>query len=566
MTAHDPRHELLFLPLGGVGEFGANLALYGFGGKWLMVDCGLSFADETMPGVDVLVPDPSFIVERKDKLVGLVLTHAHEDHLGALPYLWPRLECPVYATPFTAALARRKLDEAGLLHRVPLHVVAIGGRVNVGPFEVSYVPVTHSILEAHSLAIKTPVGTVVHSGDWKLDGDPRVGGLTDEPALRALGDAGVLALIGDSTNALVPGHSGSEGSLVAHISDVVKECKGAVAATMFASNAARISTIAQAATANDRVLVVAGRSLWRTIEAARECGYLRDLPPLLDEDEGARIPREHVLYLLTGCQGEPRGAMTRVATGEHRNIHMGRGDTVIFSSKVIPGNERSIGRVVNHLIRGGVNVVTEKDRKVHVSGHPYQDELRQMLRWLRPKIALPVHGELRNLARHAELSREEGVAETLVIEDGALVRLAPGPAEVIDQIPTQRLPVGGSGPIAAEGPALLARRRMMFNGSVVVMLVLGVNGELAAAPRVVLRGVDLPEGGEASALATVAARVADLPRPRRMDDEEVNLAVRQALRSEFRQVTGQRPGIDVEIVRLGAPAASRVSRETETDR
>lgn len=546
-----PADELLFVPLGGVGEFGANLALYGYGGKWLMLDCGLAFADETQPGVDVLVPDPQFIVAQRENLEAIVLTHAHEDHLGAVQYLWSKLRVPVYATPFAAAILRGKLEEAGLTGQVPVHVVPIGGTVRIGAFTVTYIGVTHSILEAHSVAISTPLGTVVHSGDWKLDPEPRIGPLTDEASLRALGDQGVLALMGDSTNALSKGHSGSEGALRASLRTLFAEAKGAIAVALFASNAARIETICEAAAANDRVIVMAGRSLWRTVAAARECGYLRNLPALLEDDEAERIPREHVLYLVTGCQGEQRAALGRIAFGEHKNIRLGRGDTVVFSSKVIPGNERPIGRVVNRFIRDGVRVVTEKDHLVHVSGHPNRDELEQMIGWLRPRTVVPVHGEHRMLEGHAELARSLGVP-ALVVNNGSVVRIVPGPPEVVDEVEVGRLAVAGGRTMPLDSASIQARRRMMFNGNATVLLVLDSGGEPNVPPKVILRGIDLPEGAEEAIRRAAEERLRDLPRARRRDDDEVNLAVRQALRSELRRFTNQRPAIDVEIVRLPA--------------
>ena len=566
MTAHT-ENELRFVPLGGVGEFGANLALYGIGGKWLMLDCGLAFANDAVPGVDILVPDPAFIAERRRDLVALVLTHAHEDHLGAVPYLWPMLECPVIATPFTAALLRRKLEEAGLAARVPVRIAALGSTVSLPPFEVSYVAVTHSILEAHSVAIRTPAGTIVHSGDWKLDEDPRIGPRTDEPALTALGDKGVVALMGDSTNATTPGHSGSEGALRASIAEVVGEATGRVAVTQFASNAQRIETVARAAEAHDRELVVVGRSLWRTIEAARECGYLHDLPPLLEAEDARNLPPRNTLLLLTGCQGEPRGAMARVAAGDHRHIRLAAGDTAIFSSKVIPGNERPIADVVNRLVRAGVRVVTERDRFVHVSGHPARDELVRMLAMLRPGIVVPVHGELRHLMSHAELAEANGVAQTLVVENGAVVRLAPGPAEVVDEVHVGKLAVTSAGLTALDSPAVQARKRMMFNGNATAFLVFGEDGRLAAPPRLVLRGIEVgTDGGIERAAREVADRVGDLPRARRGSDAEVELAVRQTLRSLLRAGTSQRPSIDVEIVRLPAEESIAVRQGTLEER
>ena len=543
--------EIWFAPLGGVGEFGANLALYGTGGKWLMLDCGIAFADETLPGVDLLAPDSAFIGERRRNLVALVLTHAHEDHLGAVAFLWPQLECPVYATAFTAAILRRKLEEQGLAGRVPLHVVELGASLDLDPFRVTYISVAHSILEAHSVAIRTPAGTIVHSGDWKLDDDPRIGPRTDADAFRALGDEGVVALMGDSTNALTEGSSGSEGALKKSLGDLIADAPGRVAVTQFASNAARIQTVAQAAQEHGREVVIVGRSLWRTIAAAQECGYLDDLPALLEEDEAMHLPARNTLLLLTGCQGEPRGAMSRVAGGEHKRVRLGQGDTAIFSSKAIPGNEAAIFRVIGQLQRAGVEVLTGRDHFVHVSGHPAREELKQMIRWLRPGTVVPVHGEIGHLRAHATLAEAEGAA-TCVVENGALVRLAPGPVEAAGEVPVGKFAVTASGLVPLDSPGVQDRRRMMFNGSVVALLVMNEDGRLGAPARVVFRGVDLPEGEAAAAAEAVTDRVEDMPRARRGDNEEVELAVRQALRGRLKRLTAQRPSIDVEIVRVNA--------------
>jgi len=557
--------ELRFVPLGGVGEFGANVALYGFGGKWLMVDCGVAFADDTLPGIDLLAPDLSFISEQRENLVGLVLTHAHEDHLGAVAYVWRDLECPVYATPFAAAVLRNKLQQTGLLDRVLIHVVAIGGSVDLAPFQITYVPVAHSILEAHSVAIRTNAGLIVHSGDWKLDDEPCIGPLTDEAVMRDLGDEGVLALLGDSTNAMTEGHSGSEGALRESLRSLIGECEGRVAVTQFASNAARIETVVMTAAENNREVVVVGQSLWRTIAAAQECGYLRDLPPLMEADEVKHLLPRNTLLLLTGCQGETRGAMCRVAFGKHRNVSLTVGDTVIFSSKAIPGNERSIGRVTSQLIRAGVRVITERERFVHVSGHPARGELSKLIEWLNPRIVIPVHGEMSHLKAHAELAEaEETDLETIVIENGTMLRIAPGPVEIVDKVPVGKRAVTGVHLVAVDNSGVQDRRRMMFNGAVTVFLVFNEAGNLVSLPSVVLRGLDIKDGADVSASA-VAKGIADLPSVRRYDDKEVELAVRQTVRGGLRRCTLQRPLIDVEIVRLDDDAipSSRFAQAVE---
>jgi len=549
--------ELLFTPLGGVGEIGMNLALYGYGGKWLMVDCGLTFADDALPGIDLLFPDPAFIAERKDDLVGLVLTHAHEDHLGAVQYLWPQLQCPVYATPYTAYLLKKKLSEVELVGQVPLTVVPTGGEVDVGGFWVSYIPVTHSIIEAHSLAITTPAGTVVHSGDWKLDPDPLVGPVTDDAALKAVGDAGVLALICDSTNVLNDGRSRSESEVRQSLIDLVAKQKGRVVVTTFASNVARISSIAKAAEASGRSVVLAGRSLRRNVEAARACGYLEDVPQFLDEDEASYIPRESLLILCTGCQGEERGALNRIAFHDHKHIGLEAGDTVIFSSKIIPGNERTIGRVQNRLIYEDIKVITEKDHFVHVSGHPARDEMSDYYSWVRPEISVPVHGEARHLSRHAEFARGLGIDQAPVIENGDVLRLSPGPVEVIDHVHSGRLAWDGGRLTALDSRAVQRRRRMMFNGIAFVMLVLDEDNELAADPRVVVRGVfdqtdedDIEAFNEVLVLAAERAFEGLIVRDRE-DDVAIFDNVSRSVRSVLRRASdGRRPAVEVEIVRL----------------
>jgi len=552
-------NELLFVPLGGAGEIGMNLGLYGYGGKWLMVDCGLTFADDALPGIDLLFPDPSFIAEQAENLIAIVLTHAHEDHLGAVHQLWPRLRCPVYATPFTAHLLRRKLEEARLLEAVPLHEIETGGRVELGDFNIRYIPVTHSIPEAHSLAIKTPAGTIVHSGDWKLDPEPLVGPVTDEAGLREVGDEGVLALVCDSTNVMLPGHSGSEAEVRQSLIDLIAQKTGRVVVTTFSSNVARIATIAKAAEANGRQVVLAGRSLHRNVEAARACGYLNDLSLFSDEDEAGYLSRESTLILCTGCQGEPRGALARIAEHEHRHIGLEAGDTVIFSSKIIPGNERSIGRVQNRLVYEDIEVITEKDHFVHVSGHPAQEELAEYYSWVRPKISVPVHGEARHLTKHAEFARGLGIGTAPVVENGDVLRLHPEPVEVIDHVHFGRLGLDGGRLTALDSRSLQARRRMMFNGFAFVVVVLDGDNRVVLPPRVVVRGL-LEEADEAEGEALIgeAARAAeqaltDVSPGRRGDDQLIFDRVSQAVRRVLRKASdGRRPAVEVEVMRLPA--------------
>jgi len=546
--------SLVFLPLGGAGEIGMNLNLYGCAGRWLMVDLGTTFADESLPGIDLVVPDPSFIEAERDNIEALVLTHAHEDHLGAVPYLWPRLRCPVYATAFAAAVLRRKLDEVGLADQVPIVEYRSGERLALGPFVVTPIGITHSIPESQALAIETPFGTVLHSGDWKLDADPLVGPLTDAAALAARGEAGVLALVCDSTNVLRRGGSGSEAAVRDSLLGLLAGRPGRIVVTTFASNIARLETIATVAAKLDRHLVLVGRSLWRFVEAARDCGYLKGLPPFLTERDFGYLPRDKVLLLCTGCQGEPRGAMARIAGGEHAHVTLAPGDLAVFSSKIIPGNERTLYRLHNLLALAGVEVVTEKDHFIHVSGHPSRDELAQMYQWVRPRIAVPVHGEPRHLRAHARLALSLQVPEAVVVGNGDLLRLAPGPAAVLERVPAGRLAVDGQSLMPVESGVLQRRRKLGFNGVAVVVLVFAADGRLADSPRVALHGVAEAEttGLAAEAAEAVAEAVGRLPRRFAAEDDRVTEAARRALRQMVRRVSERRPVVEVQIVRLPA--------------
>ncbi len=476
----DPSHsELSFLALGGAGEIGMNLNLYGYGGKWLIVDCGITFGDDTTPGIEVIMPDPAWIAERRRDLVGIVATHAHEDHIGAIPYLWPQLGCPIYATAFTAALLKRKLAEVDLLRRATIIEVPVEGRFIVGPFDVELIRLTHSIPEPMALAIRTPSGVVLHTGDWKFDPEPLIGEIADEAGLRALGEAGVLALVGDSTNVFRPGESGSEAEVRSNLMRLVGNYKGRVAVACFASNVARLESLARVAEAHGRHAALIGRSLWRIYDAARETGYLTDIPAFVTEHDAGFLPRDKVLLICTGSQGEPRSALTRIAAGNHPHVTLEQGDVAIFSSRIIPGNERPIGRLHNQLSRLGVEVVSElDDQGVHVSGHPARDELVRMYQWVRPRIAIPVHGEMRHLAEHAKLARECQVPQALVVENGAMVRLAPEPAGIVDHVPSGRLALDGKRLMPLDSGPVQARKRLMRNGAVVLTLVLSRDGKL----------------------------------------------------------------------------------------
>jgi len=546
--------DLLFLPLGGTGEIGMNLNLYGHDGKWLMVDLGVAFGEHDLPGIEVTMPDPDFIVERADDLVGLVLTHAHEDHLGAVPYLWRYLRCPIYATPFTAALLRRKLKDDRVEDAPDIIEIPLSSRFSLGPFDLELVTLTHSIPEPNAVVIRTPAGTVVHTGDWKLDPDPLVGDDFDDKRLREVAEEGVLAMVCDSTNALVPGRAGSELEVRAALEAAVGRMKKRVAVACFASNVARLETVMRVAETHGRQVALVGRSMHRIVAAAREAGYLKDLPPILDERDIGHLPREEVLLLCTGSQGEPRAALWRIANDDHPEVTLDSGDAVLFSSRVIPGNEKSILALCNLLSRRGIEVVTADEADpIHVSGHPCRDELTEMYQWVRPRVAVPVHGEARHLFAHAELARACQVPESVLAENGAMVRLAPGPAAIVDHVHAGRLVLDGSILRPVDSPVLRTRRRMVYNGSVAVTVVADSDGGLLVEPRFAAGGLydaeEEPEV-EAAAVAAVEEALHRLSRHDRRQDSALVEAVRAAVRRSLQRELGKKPVVEVQLIRL----------------
>lgn len=551
--------DLFFLPLGGAGEIGMNMNLYGHDGKWLMVDCGVTFGDDTMPMIDVVMGDPAWIEERRDQLAGIVITHGHEDHVGAVHYLWSRLQCPVYASPFAAAILINKLHEVGLQRQVPVHVVALGSRFDVGPFNVEMVSLTHSIPEPNALAIRTKAGTVLHTGDWKFDPDPLIGGPADTEALRRIGNEGVLAMVGDSTNVFTRGHSGSEGEVRANLIGLLSRYDRRIAISCFATNVARLESVALAAEANGRSVALVGRSLWRIEKAARDLGYLSDIAPFLNDRDAVHLPADKVVYLCTGSQGEPRAALSRIAANDHPNVRLSKGDVAIFSSRIIPGNEKPIFRLQNDLVRMGVEVVTDRDEPIHVSGHPARDEMQAMYQYVRPRIAVPVHGEARHVKEHCALAKACGVSQTMAIENGAMVRLAPGPAEVVDHVAIGRLAVDGQdlngGPrlVRLDSAVLRDRRRMVFNGSCVCTVVVDHKGKMLGDPQVTALGLlDAEHFAEEHERVVEAARDAfeELPLKARQDDGVAAEAVRQAVRRQLKLMLNHKPITTVHLVRV----------------
>lgn len=544
------RDELVLVALGGMGEIGMNAYLYGFGPpkarRWLLVDLGITFPEgEFDPGVDVILPDLRFLIEDRRALVGIVLTHAHEDHIGAVVDLWPGLEAPIYATAFTAGMLRAKAAEFGGAIKLPINIIPMGGKVTLGPFALEFVTMSHSIPEPSALAIRTPVGLALHTGDWKLDATPFVGAPPDEQRLAGLGREGVRALICDSTNAMRDGRSPSETEIARSLTEIVKKAGKRVVITTFSSNVARIKAVADAAAATGRTLVVAGRAMHRVIEVAKETGYLPEDFRYLDQQQFKYIERHDVLLLCTGSQGESRAAIARMSDNEHPDISLAKGDLVIFSSRTIPGNEKSVGRIQNALVRMGCDVLTDAEALVHVTGHPRRDELKQMYAWIKPEVAVPMHGEARHIRAHAELARQAGVPAVIEAFNGEMVRLAPDPAQVVDDVPVGRLFRDGRLIVpSVEGP-VRDRRRLAAAGICVVALAMTSRGEIEGEPQIVLDGV--PEfDAEGDEIYDIVADAVDgtldsIPPKRRKDPELVREAVRRAVRSAISEAWGKKP-------------------------
>jgi ribonuclease J len=542
-----PGEELLFCALGGSGEIGMNVNLYGCRGQWIMVDCGLTFAGPDYPGIDLILPDLEFIERQNQRLAGVVLTHGHEDHIGALPYLAEELKVPLFATPFTAGLIAGKLEEEGLTGRVKLNVIERGGSLDLGPFHVRYIPLSHSIPEGNGLLIETPFGSVFHTGDWKIDETPVLGERPSTEALKKIGDDGVLALVCDSTNVFQERPSGSEEGVHAGMLEQVAKAKGRVLVTTFASNAARLQTLGRVAAETNRRVCVAGRSLDRILRVAQATGYLRDFPPPTGFEDAMRLPRNELLVIATGGQGEPRAALGRIAAGNHE-LKLAQGDTVIFSSRIIPGNEVGIGRIMNQLSDLGVLIVTEKQGHVHVSGHPGRPELKQMYEWVRPQMVIPVHGEARHLNEHARFALANGVPGAIVQKNGDVVRLAPGEPKKVDEARVGQLVLDGDIILPADGATINERRRLGYGGLISIALPVGRDGKLAGAPMVRPFGVPVEEDREDFiADATDAATHAYKPGG---DADKTREAVRIAVRRCATLWTGKKPVVDVTMLQV----------------
>ncbi|WP_296165445.1 ribonuclease J [uncultured Brevundimonas sp.] len=551
--------ELVFVPLGGSGEIGMNLNVYGYGPEanreYLIVDVGVTFGDLSTPGVDVIVPDPEFL--DGETIRGIVLTHAHEDHIGALGWLWTRIKAPIYATPFTAFLIREKLREAGVLDQVKIVEVPLSGTVELGPFQVTMITMTHSIAEPNALAIKTPLGTVLHTGDWKLDPTPVIGQPTDIAAITKLGDEGLLAMVCDSTNVFVEGQAGSELDAQAGLIELIGSLKkGRIAVGCFASNVARMVSVMKAAQLAGRRVALAGRSMHKITAAAKHVGLFDESQRILSEEEARVWPADEILYLCTGSQGEDRAALSRASLGTHPVIKLGLGDHCIFSSRVIPGNELAIAALQDRLADRGVRLYTEKDHPhVHVSGHPCRDEMKQMYAWARPKIAVPTHGMRRHLAEHANLAKDLGVAETVQPRNGDMVRLAPGPAAIIDEVPSGRLYVDGGRLVTEQGEAMHERRHASNNGVLIVSFAMDKRGKIVSD--IDVRSIGLPGDAErplGDALDDLAERVeiavGKLKGEALEDELVIEQAVSRALKKASQQIWDRRPIVETVILRL----------------
>ncbi len=551
--------ELVFLPLGGCGEIGMNLNAYGYGPpshrRWIIADLGVTFGSLETPGIDLICADPEYIVG--EAIDAVFLTHAHEDHIGAVALLYPRLrtKAPIYATPFTAELVRGKMDEHGVDTK-PLKTISLGATVKAGPFEVTYVTLTHSIPEPNALAIRTPAGIILHTGDWKIDASPQIGGSTNIEGLTALGDEGVLAMVCDSTNVFEEGESGSEEEVRQGLIKLIGRLDGAVAVTTFASNVARVKSIIEAAEKAGRSVCLVGRSMHRITDAAKATGILPPRLKFIDEAAAASIPREHVLYLCTGSQGEPQAALTRIARGDHRSVGLWEGDHVVFSARLIPGNEAAIFAMQNQLADNGVHVITPRmvPERIHVSGHPCRDELRQMYQWVRPRIAVPVHGERRHIMEHASYARSLQIAEAVTPRNGSLVRLAPGPAEIIDEVPSGRLFLDGDRLVPEGAQGIGERRKLAAGGIIIASVSLGADGDLLDGPMLMVKGLSERDGRLADESLVpledaAEAALGQMKKRERSDDDAVERALGRALRKACLDVFGVKPMIEILVLR-----------------
>ncbi len=551
------KDELLFCPLGGSGEIGMNMNLYAYGKpseqKWIIIDTGVTFADDTIPGIDVIYPDPGFIIDRKDDLLGIVITHAHEDHVGAITHLWQKLNCKIYATPFTAVLIKEKFKEKNIDINNFLQIVELNGKINLGPFKIEYITLTHSILEPNGLRIETPAGTILHTGDWKVDPNPLIGGKINSDRLKEIGNEGVLAMICDSTNVFSMGRSGSELDVRKNILNLMSNLKKRIIVTSFASNVARMETIFFCAEKTGRQISLVGRSMHRIYKAARQCGYLKNVIEPIDSRDAKNISREKIVYLCTGSQGEPMGAMMRISNYTHPDVDIEKGDAVIFSSKIIPGNEKKLYKLHNQLVKEGIEVISEETEFVHVSGHPNREDLKDMYNWVKPECVIPVHGEHRHMIEHVKFAKEMQIKNTVLVENGDIVKIAPGgnPA-VYDKAPHGRLYVDGSVSIEEEGQSIKDRRNISNNGFMDVTIIISSNGNIIKDPLLTIKGLPIYDSEEFK--FGLQEKIFETSKTFSLTNkkQESNLidAVKVTCRKYSKEKTGKKPLTNINLVRV----------------
>ncbi len=551
------KEELLFCPLGGSGEIGMNMNLYAYGTpenkKWIIVDMGVTFADDSIPGIDLIFPDPGFIIDKKDDLLGIILTHAHEDHIGAVSHIWPSLKCKIFATPFTAVLIQEKFKEKKIDILKYLTIVPLNSKINLSSFEIDFVTLTHSILEPNGLSITTPLGTILHTGDWKIDPNPLIGGSIDEKKLKKIGDKGVSAMICDSTNVFSPGRAGSEADVRESLLKIMETKTKRILVTSFASNVARMETIFYCAKKTGRSISLVGRSMQRIYKAAKKCGYLGNLIEPIDPRLAKNVSKNKILYLATGSQGEPMGAMNRIINGIHPEVFIESGDAVIFSSKIIPGNEKKLYQLQNLIVKNDIEIITEENAFVHVSGHPNRDDLRDMYKWVKPRCIIPVHGEHRHMKEHVEYAKEMQVSKTLLIENGDIIKILPGnKPEIIDKAPSGRLYLDGSLGVEADSQSIKDRKNLSANGYLEITLIVSNNGKIKK-PIISFKGI--PENSEEENFVfDLEDEIFNICKTFSINskNQEKNLieTIKQNCRRIVKDKTGKKPFTNINIARI----------------
>ena len=551
------KEELLFCPLGGSGEIGMNMNLYAYGKednqKWIIVDLGVTFADDSIPGIDLIMPDPGFIIDKKDDLLGIVLTHAHEDHIGAVAHIWPDLKCKLYATPFTAALITEKFKEKKIDISSFLKIVPLNSKIKLGDFEIDFVTLTHSILEPNGLSIKTPLGTILHTGDWKIDPNPLIGNKIDEDKLKKIGDEGVSAMICDSTNIFSPGRAGSESDVRDSLLRIMELKTKRILVTSFASNVARMESIFYCAKKTGRAICLVGRSMHRIFKAAKKCGYLKGLIDPIEPRDAKKVAKNKILYLATGSQGEPMGAMNRIINGSHPEVFLEEGDCVIFSSKIIPGNEKKLYNLQNQIVRNNIEIISEENAFVHVSGHPNRDDLKDMYKWVKPKSVIPVHGEHRHMQEHVNFAKEMQVPKTLLIENGDIIKLLPGDApKVIDKAPSGRVYLDGSINVETDAQSIKDRKNLSINGYLEITLLVSNNGKIKK-PIISFRGIPEKENSE-HFIFDMEDEIFNICRTFSLDNKNQQKQLRETIKQNCRRIvkekTGKKPFTNINIARI----------------